>query len=77
MSKAKILAELARLTPQDRDDVRKRLAELDQDEWLDDGTLTDADKALIEARFRDLAANPGASIPWPEAKARLLAPFRR
>ena len=48
-----------------------------RDEWLDDGVLTDAGKALIEQRFRDLEANPHASGPWEEAKLRLMAPFKR
>jgi hypothetical protein len=39
--------------------------------------LTDAGKALIEQRFRDLEANPHASGPWEEAKLRLMAPFKR
>lgn len=77
MSKAEILAELTRLTPQDREEVRLRLAELDKDDWLDEGTLTDREKALIEERFRDLEASPHSSIPWADAKARLMAPFRR
>jgi hypothetical protein len=50
---------------------------LAQDNWLDDGALTDAGKALIEQRFRDLEANPHASVPWEEAKLRLIAPFKR
>ena len=77
MSKTEILQELARLTPKEREEVRLRLAELDQDDWLDKGLLTDAEKALIEERFRDLEANPQASVPWKEAKARLLDPFKR
>jgi hypothetical protein len=54
-----------------------RLVELDRDEWLDDGALTDAEKALIEQRFRDLEVNPHATDPWEEAKIRLLALFKR
>jgi hypothetical protein len=77
MSKSEILSELPKLTPGERQEVRLRLAELDQDEWLDDGTLTDAEKALIEGRFRDLEASPRTSIPWQEAKAQLTAPFDR
>jgi hypothetical protein len=50
---------------------------LDQDDWLDAGALTSAEKALIEERFRDVEANPGTSISWEEAKERLLAPFKR
>ncbi len=77
MSKTEILQELPKLTPEERHEVRLRLAELDQDDWLDEGVLTDAEKALIEERFRDLEANSQTSIPWEEAKARLLVPFKR
>jgi hypothetical protein len=77
MSKTEILEELPKLTPGERQEVRLRLAELDQDDWLDEGFLTDPEKALIEERFRDFEANPQTSIPWEEAKGRLLAPFKR
>lgn len=77
MSKSEILSKLPELTPEERQEVRLRLAELDRDEWLDDGALTDAEKALIEERFRDLETNPHKSIPWDEAKVRLRAPFKR
>lgn len=77
MSKTAILQELPQLTPGERQEIRERLAELDQDDWVDAGALTEAEKALIEDRFRDLEANPRASIPWDEAKAGLLAPYRR
>ena len=77
MSKSEILNELPKLTPEDRQEVRLRLAELDRDEWLDDGALTDSEKALVEERFRDLEANPHKSIPWEVAKVRLMAPFKQ
>ncbi len=77
MSKTEILQELPKLTPEERQELRLRLAELDQDDWLDEGVLTDAEKALIEERFRDLEANPQTSVAWEEARARLLAPFAR
>jgi len=54
-----------------------RGVKLAQNEWLDDGALTDAEKALIEQRFRGLEAHPHASVPWEEAKLRLMAPFKR
>ena len=72
MSKTEILEELPKLTPEERDEVRLRLAELDEDDWLDSGTLTDREKALIEERFRDLEASPKTSLPWGEAKSHLL-----
>ena len=77
MSTNEILSELPKLTPEERQAIRLRLAELDGEEWLDDGALSDAEKALIEQRFRDLEANSEASIRWEEAKARLVAPFKR
>jgi hypothetical protein len=77
MSKAEILAELSRLTPEERQEVRLRLAELDQDDWLDDGVLTDAEKSVIEERFRDMQANPNVAIAWDEAKLRLTTRFSR
>ena len=77
MSKTEILQELPKLTPEERQEVRVRLAELDQDDWLDDGLLTDTEKAIIEERFQDCEANPWTSLPWEETKARLLAPFKQ
>ena len=77
MSKVEILRELPKLTPEERQEVRLRLAELDQDDWLDEGILSSTEKALIEERFREMEANPATSIPWDEAKARLLAPNKR
>ena len=48
---------------------------LTPNEWLADGALTDAGKALIEQRFGGLETNPRASVPWEEAKLRLMAPL--
>ena len=47
---------IPRLTPEEREEVRLRLAELDHDAWLDDGALTAAEKALIEERLRNVPA---------------------
>ena len=50
MSKTEILEELPRLTPEDRYEIRVKLAELDGDRWLDDDDpLTDEQKALLDA----------------------------
>ena len=72
MSKREILNELPKLSPEERQEVRLRLAELDRDDWLDADDLTAAEKALIEERCREMDANPQSSIPWKEAKAQLL-----
>lgn len=76
MSKAEILDELPKLTPEERREVRLKLAELDGNEWLDeDDPLTESEKALIEQRVTDLERNPQTSIPWAEAEAQLKARF--
>ena len=59
MSKTEILEELPRLTPEDRYEIRVKLAELDGNHWLDDDDpLTDEQKALLDARLADMEAHP-------------------
>lgn len=74
MSKTEIIAELPKLTPDERFEIRLKLAELDGDRWFDDDDpLTDEQKALLDARLADMAQNPNASIPWDEAKKQIEA----
>jgi len=76
MSKTEILEELSKLTPEERYEIRLKLAELDGDGWLDDDDpLTDEQKALLEARLADMEQHPERSIPWEEAKRRIEARF--
>jgi len=74
MSKNEILEALPRLTAEDRQDIRMRLAELDQDDWLDT-ELTDEEKKMIEHRVADFDQNPAASISWAVAEDRLTTRF--
>jgi putative addiction module component (TIGR02574 family) len=75
MSKAEILAELPKLSPEERDEIRAKLDEVDrraEDEWLDeDDPLTEEQKQLIEARIAAHEKDPGSAIPWEEFEARL------
>jgi putative addiction module component (TIGR02574 family) len=76
MSKAEILEEIPKLTPEEREEIRRKLDELDIGGWLDsDDPLTAEEKALLEARLEDMEKHPGKSIPWEEAEARLRARF--
>ena len=51
MSKAEILAELPKLTAEDRAEIQAKLDELAGEGWLDaDDPLTDAEKALLQYR---------------------------
>ena len=76
MTKVEILEELPKLTTEERQEIRLKLAELDGDAWLDaDEPLTDQEKALLDARLADMEKHPEKSIPWDEARKRLEARF--
>jgi putative addiction module component (TIGR02574 family) len=76
MSKVEILEELPKLTTEERQEIRLKLAELDGEAWLDsDDPLTDEEKALLETRLADIEKHPEKSIPWEEAKKRIEARF--
>lgn len=76
MSKAEILAEIPKLTAEERHEIRLKIAELDGDGWLDeDDPLTEEQKALLESRLEDMEKHSEKSIPWSEAEARLKARF--
>jgi putative addiction module component (TIGR02574 family) len=71
MSKADILAELPKLTREERRELVMKVQELDGDEWLDEGLLSAEEKAMLAARFAEHERNPGAAIPWSRFEARL------
>lgn len=74
MSTAEILAELPRLTPAERQEIRLRLARLDGEQSLDTvEPLTEAERALLEARLAAYAQDPEAGSSWQEVEARLQA----
>lgn len=74
MSKTEILEQLAKLTPEERFEIRVKIAELDGDRWLDDDDpLTDEQKTLLDARLAEMERHPEKSIPWKEAKRKLEA----
>ena len=72
MTKADILAELPRLTREERFEIFVKLNELDGDLWLDrDDPLTEQEKELIETRLEAHERNPESAIPWEEFKTHL------
>ena len=74
MSKTEILEELSKLTPEDRYEIRLKLAELDSDGWLDDDDpLTNDEKALLEARLAAYEKDPDAGSSWDEVEGRVRA----
>jgi putative addiction module component (TIGR02574 family) len=63
-----LLAKVVSLSPADR-------LELIGAVWdslsPDDLPVTEAEKALLDARLADMERNPDDESPWPEVKARL------
>ena len=66
MSKAEILAEIGKLTPEERDEVRRKLDEFDEDAW-DRQIAADAKAGMLD-RFVEEAIKEhraGRSQPFP------------
>lgn len=78
MSKIEILEELPKLTPEDRQEIRQKINEIDGTEWLDgEEPLTDDEKALLEARLAAYEGDPDAGSSWEEVEARIQTRIRR
>jgi putative addiction module component (TIGR02574 family) len=78
MSKVEILQELPKLTPEERKEIRLKLAELDDNDWLDDDDpLTASEKALLEARLAAYEKDPDAGGSWEEVEARIRARLKK
>ena len=74
MSKAEILAALPRLSRSERQEIRHCLTELDGDGWLvEEEFLTEAEKALLDARLASYEKDPDAGGSWEEVEARIRA----
>jgi hypothetical protein len=65
MSFNEVLAELPRLTFEERQILIRRVVE------LDDPPFSKADEALIEERLAERRADPTSSVPLHELKSRL------
>jgi hypothetical protein len=72
MSMREVLATLETLKPTERQAVRLRLAELDDETWCDDGELSSPERMLLDQRLGAVEANPHAGSLWPAVEARLL-----
>ena len=74
MSFNDVIAELPKLSAAERQVLREQLARLDGDNWIDsDDPLTDAEKALLDARLAAYAKDPDAGSTWAEVEARIKA----
>jgi len=79
MNKVEILDQIPNLTPEERNEIRRKLDKLDEldgNQWSNaDAPLTSEEKALLDARIADTEARPETSIPWAETESRLKARF--
>jgi putative addiction module component (TIGR02574 family) len=72
ISKTEILAELPKLTPAEREEVRLKLAEIDGSEWLDDDDpLSEQQRDLLASRILAHEQNPQTAVPWEKFDAKL------
>ena len=74
MSKNEMLHELARLSAQDRQEIRAKLNELDgliDGEWTDDNEPSDVEKAMLQRALEEYRRDPKAGSPGEEVMARL------
>ena len=74
MRKRDILEALSELTVAERQEVRLRLARLDGEEWTAAvDPLTDAEKALLDARLAAYERDPDVGHSWQDVEARIRA----
>ena len=73
MMKPGLLEEVLSLTPQERLELLDAVWETLSP---DDLPVTDAERAVLDARMADLEARPDDQHPWPTVKARLSQRWR-
>ena len=77
MSKTEILAELPKLSREDLAEVQAKPNELMGDGWIDNGELSEADKAALDEGLAEYARDPHAGSSWEEVEARIRAKLSR
>src|SRR5438128_2501851 len=68
MNDESLSATVASLSP---DDLTKLIGSVWDTLSPDDLPVSDAERALLDARLADMEAHPDDQSPWPEVKARL------
>ena len=71
MSPTEILAQLPRLTAEERDEIRSRLDEIDTA-----APLSADEKRLVDERVAAYRQNPGATVIWAVAEAEIRKDLR-
>jgi putative addiction module component (TIGR02574 family) len=63
-----LISKVVSLSPADRLELMGALWDSLSTEEIE---VTDAEKALLDARLADMESNPDDQSPWPEVKTRL------
>jgi hypothetical protein len=71
MSKAEILAGLKKLFPPELAEVQAGLDALLGDDWIENGELSETDKAALDSSLADYRAHPEAGGAWEEVAGRI------
>jgi putative addiction module component (TIGR02574 family) len=58
-------------------EVQAKLDELTGDGWIDNGELTEADKAALDAGLAEYQKTPNAGNTWEHVEARIRAKLQR
>lgn len=73
MSKAEILAELPRLSPDDLAEIQAKLDELVGDPWAPNGDLSSDDRSALERELNAYLRSPTDGRSWEDVRARIEA----
>lgn len=71
MAVTEIIAELPKLSAQEREDVLACLLELEEQDIAAGAGPDPAEAKLLDEALREHEANPGAAKPWAEVQERL------
>ena len=71
MSKEQLVAELAKLTPEERWEVLETFWSPEGQAHLEPGGPTEEEKALLDRETEEYKNNPEIGAPWAEVEARL------
>lgn len=78
MGKAKIIAELASLSAEERAEIRAKLDELEEsDGWLDGAGLSEDHKRALDIALAEYEKSPNEGRSWEEVKTRIEAKLRQ
>jgi putative addiction module component (TIGR02574 family) len=71
MSKAELLEEISKLTPEERGEIWDALWTLEERQMLGSSAPSDHEKEVLDREMEDYEKNPWVGASWEEVEARL------